>query len=409
MLGGEKVRRVFELHGEGQSIRAIASAVGVSRNTVRKYLRAPGVPTAKRRRKRSSILGPFEPYLRERLGEGVENCEVLLREIRAKGYRGGYGTLKAFVRPLRRGRQVKATVRFETQPGEQAQVDFGRFRYKLPEGGTRSYWGFVMVLSWSRAIYVEFVPKADTAAFIRCHLNAFAHFGGTPERCLYDNANTVVVDRWPDGHPRHNERFLDFSLRLGFGIRLCQPYRAQTKGRVESGIKYVRHNFWPTARFVDLADLNEQARVWRDTVADVRSHGTTCQRPRDRLQRERSVLRALPGVERLQPFLREERTVGRDAYVRWNRAAYGVPWIWVGKTVEVQANEEMVEIWANSQRLAIHPRATQPGQHLVAPDQWDGLPGWETRPRPQPQAVQVASVEVEQRPLVCYDRAGEGW
>lgn len=381
------MRTMFELLGKGESIRGIAAAVGISRNTVRKYLRTPGLPTAKKRRKRSTLLEPFADYLRERLADGVENCVVLLREIKARGYRGGYSTVKHFIRPLRRGRRVQATVRYETAPGEQAQVDFGRFRYQLAGGGTRHVWAFVMVLSWSRAIYVEFVTKADTATFIRWHVNAFIHFGGIPQRCLYDNTKTVVLGRGPEGQPMFNERFLDFALRLGFVTQLCRPYRAQTKGRVESGIKYVRYNFWPTARFVDLDDLNRQARVWMETVADVRVHGTTQERPCDRLQQEHAHLRALPTAERLQPFLREDRQVGRDAYVRWQRSAYGVPWLWVGKTVQVQANEEVVEIWADDRRLAVHPRALRPGQHLPAPDQWDGLPGWDARPLKEALAV----------------------
>jgi transposase len=405
MLGGETVRTMFEVLGKGESIRGIAAALGISRNTARKYLRSPGVPTAKKRRKRARLLEPFESYLRERLADGVENSVVLLREIRARGYQGGHSTLKEFMRPLRRGRRVKATVRFETLPGEQAQVDFGRFRYELPNGGTRHVWAFVMVLSWSRAIYVEFVPKADTPTFIRCHVNAFSHFGGIPERCLYDNTKAVVLGRGPEGQPMFNGRFLDFALRLGFVTQLCRPYRAQTKGRVESGIKYVRYNFWPTARFVDLQELNRQARAWMDSVADVRVHGTTQERPCDRLRQERAHLRALPSAERLQPFLREERRVGRDAYVRWQRAAYGVSWLWVGKTVQVQANDEVVEIWADERRLAVHPRALRPGQHSPAPDQWDGLPGWDAHPMKEALARQSASVEVEKRALTLYDQA----
>jgi len=408
MLRGGVVRTIYEMHGQGQSIRAIAAATGVSRNTVRKYLRSPGVPTAKKRGKRGSKLDAFKPYVQQRLAEGVENCEVLLRELKARGYEGSSSTLKAYVHPLRRAASPKVTMRFETEPGEQAQVDWGEFRYQTPEGGRRKLWCFVMVLSWSRAMYVEFVPKADTTTFIRCHLNAFAYLGGVPQRCLYDNSKLVVLDRDENGTPQFNERFLDFALRLGFSIQLCRPYRAQTKGRVENGVKYVRHNFWLTARFTDLADLNQQARVWYETVANIRVHGTTCERPCDRLQQERPQLKPLPGMERLQSFLRDERRVGRDAFVRWERAAYGVPWTWVGKDVQVQASETVVEIWAGDRRLAVHPRATRPGQHLVVPDQWKGLPGREGRPKPEPVAVQVATIEVEQRSLAAYEQVAGG-
>ncbi|HOU24048.1 MAG TPA: hypothetical protein PLN42_07335 [Anaerolineae bacterium] len=141
------------------------------------------------------------------------------------------------------------------------------------------------------------------------------------------------------------------------------------------------------------------------TVADVRVHGTTQERPCDRLLQERPHLRALPGAERLQPFLREERQVGRDAYVRWQRSAYGVPWPWVGKTVQVQADAEMAEVWTGDERLAVYPRALQPGQHLLAPNQWDGLPGWDARLLKEALAMRLSSVEVERRSLTLYDQA----
>jgi len=297
-------------------------------------------------------------------------------------------------------------VRFETSPAEQAQVDFGKLRYQTPDGRSEFLWVFVLVLSWSRAIYVEFIERADLPSFIRCHLNAFTALGGIPRRCLYDNAKVVVIDRDEAGKPVWNSQFLDFSLRLGFGIQLCKPYRAQTKGRVESGVKYVEGNFWPSARFVDLEDLNQQAQVWVRTVADVRIHGTTQERPIDRLLIERPQLQALPGQERLDPFLREKRKVGRDAYVQWERSTYGVPWRYCGKEVEVQADKVTVEIWAEGKMIALHPRSSKPGQRSTLPGQWDGLVSGRGQRRKQPRAVQLPSLQVEQRPLWVYELAG---
>lgn len=259
-----------------------------------------------------------------------------------------------------------------------------------------------MVLSWSRAMYVEFVRKADVATFIRCHVNAFKQLG-IPRRCLYDNAKVVVLGRTEAGQPMWNQRFLDFALRLGFDIELCRPYRAQTKGRVEAGVKYVRRNFWPAARFEDDLDLNRQAQAWVDGIANVRIHGTTRERPCDRLLVERSYLASLPGDERVRPFVREERRVGRDGYVHWERGYYGVPWTWAGQLVEVQAGPDTVEIWSGDERIAVHPRAHKPGQRFTLPGQWEGLVASDQRPPKEALAVQMPTVEVECRPLAIYE------
>jgi transposase len=403
MLGGRTVKQIYELRAEGQSVRAIARLLGVARNSVRKYLRADEIPKPQPRPARGSKLDPFRPCLEQRVREGVVNCVVLLRELRAQGYTGSYSLLKEAVQPLRQRPPVQATVRFETAPGEQAQVDFGVFHYQAADGTTRSLWAFVLVLSWSRLLYVEFIRRADLPTFLRCHVHAFERLGGLPRRCLYDNTKLVVLGRTAEGEPLWNTRFLDFAHRLGFDPRLCQPYRAQTKGRVESGIKYVRGNFWPTARFTDDEDLNQQVQAWLDGVANVRLHGTTHERPVDRLAQEQVYLLPLPSPEQLAPFLREERTVGRDGFVAWERAWYGVHWRWVGQTVQVQADQDLVQLFAGDQRLAIHPRASRRGQRLIQPGQWAGLPRGDGRPRPEPLAVQLPAVEVEQRPLALYD------
>lgn len=403
------MKRLYELHGQGLSIRQIAAELGVARNTVRTYLRAEGVPKPKPRLKRGSRLDPFAPHIDARLADGVTNCVVLLRELRGRGYTGGYTILKDYVHPRRRPRQPKATVRFETEPGHQAQVDFGQCRYTVDDGTTKQVWVFVMVLSWSRAIYVEFVARADEATFLRCHHHAFVAFGGIPRTCLYDNTKLVVLARDGEGEPVWQRTFLDFCRRLGFTPRLCQPYRPRTKGRVERGIDYVKENFWPSVRFTDLLDLNAQAQGWVRTVADVRIHGTTGEQPAARLARERAHLLALPASATVQPLLREARKVGRDGFVRWDGSSYGVPWQWSGQLVQVQASATVVELFAGEERLAVHPRATQPHQRFVLPGQWDGLPMGDARPPREPLAVQVPTVEVEARSLGVYAAvAGEG-
>lgn len=393
------MKQIIELYHEGQSIREIARRLGVARNTVRWYLRNPGL-RRRERPKRPSKLEPFTDYIKERLAAGVFNCVVLLRELKERGYTGGYTILKDFVKPFREVRSKAAVVRYETPPGRQAQVDWGKVKYRTADGRTKSLWVFVMTFGWSRVIHVEFVERADVATFIRCHIHAFMRYG-RPEECLYDNAKVVVLGRDENGLPVWNPRFLDFALRVGFAIKLCRPYRAETKGKVESGVKYVKGNFWPGARFVDLADLNRQAQIWVDTVANVRVHGTTHERPVDRLAEEIKHLQPCPPLDRLAPFLLEERKVGRDGYIKWNGASYGVPWRFAGRHVMVKAEEGKVEIWSGGELIACHGQLP-PGTRATLPGQWDGLPKTDNRPPREAMAVQLACPEVQVRPLADY-------
>ena len=402
------MKELYELSGEGRSMRAIARELGISRTTVRRYVRSPEVPKPKPRAKRGSKLDPYTEYIDGRLLDGLYNCVVLLREIRELGYQGGYSTLKSYVHRRRRPRQPKATVRFETGPGEQAQVDWGVLSYIAENGRRRRMWAFVMVLGFSRAIYVELVRRADVATFIRCHINAFEYFGGVPRGCLYDNAKVVVIERDEDGRHEFNSRMEDFARRVGFDLRLCRPYRAQTKGKVESGVKYVRRNFWPSARFTDDSDLNRQALEWCEVVANERVHGTTGEVPKRMLEVERASLGALPDRSGLGVYLREDRKVGRDGYVNWDGSWYGIPWTWAGNTVQVGVNAGTVEIWSGSERLAVHPRAHSRRQRLTLPGQWEGLVNGDTRPTCEAVAVQVSAQQVECRSLDVYEMLAGG-
>ena len=269
----------------------------------------------KPRRQRVSKLDPYTEYVDRRMAEGLGNCVVLHRELAARGYDGGYSILKGYVSPRRRKRQPEATMRFETAPGEQAQADWGSLSYIGEDGKRRSVWVFVMTMGWSRACYVELVRRADTAAFIQCHVNAFEYLGGVPRRCLYDNAKVVTLGKDEEKRPIWNQRMLDFALRVGFEARLCREYRPQTKGKAENGVKYVRYNMWPSIRFTDDADLNGQALEWCDAVANARIQGTTNRVHWEALAEERPRLGRLPDRARLAPYLRQDREVSRDGFV----------------------------------------------------------------------------------------------
>lgn len=301
MVGLEGALEIRVLHRHGKSIREIAREIGVSRNTVRRYLRDEAAARYKPRPPRRRKLDPFKAYIVERVGAAAPEripASVLLMELRERGYAGGYTMVKQFVASLR-PKIVEPVIRFETMPGEQMQVDWAVIR----RGGDRLS-VFVATLGWSRAAYVEFVTDERVETLIEAHENAFLAFGGTPREVLYDNMRTVVLERHGYGRGRHrfHAGFLDFARHCGFRPRLCAPYRAQTKGKVERFIRYLRQSFYvPLASrlaqeglTVDRDTANLAVRRWLREVANARVHATTGEIPAERLTIERLQLQSIP-------------------------------------------------------------------------------------------------------------------
>lgn len=301
MVGLEGALEIRVLHRHGKSIREIAREIGVSRNTVRRYLRDEEAARYKARPPRRRKLDPFKAYIVERMGAAAPEqipASVLLMELHERGYAGGYTMVKQFVASLK-PKTVEPVIRFETAPGEQMQVDWAVIR----RGGDRLS-VFVATLGWSRAAYVEFVTDERVERLIEAHENAFLAFGGTPREVLYDNMRTVVLERHGYGHGRHHFHagFLDFARHCGFRPRLCAPHRAQTKGKVERFIRYLRQSFYvPLASrlaqeglTVDRETANLAVRRWLREVANARVHATTGEIPAERLAIERLQLQSVP-------------------------------------------------------------------------------------------------------------------
>lgn len=292
--------RVLAKHGKG--VREIARETGCSRNTVRRYLRDEGAVRYRGRPERPSKLELYKAYVIGRLEAAAPEtipATVLLAELRERGYPGGYTMLKGFVASLRPAAPVEPVMRFETAPGEQMQVDWATIRR-----GPDRLSVFVATLGWSRAAYAEFVTDERAETLIACHERAFAAFGGVPREALYDNLKTVVIDRDAYGRGRHrfHAGFLDFAGHCGFRPRLCQPYRARTKGKVERFIRYLRGSFYvPFASrlaqdgvIVDAPAANAAVGRWLREVANARVHGTTGAVPAERLVAEREALQPVP-------------------------------------------------------------------------------------------------------------------
>lgn len=407
MGGAREMFSIKELYAELRSIREVARRTGHDRKTVRTSISAQELPRYKPRPPRPSTVDPFTPYLVSRIAKGVLNCNVLLGAIRALGYTGGKSILTAFVAPYRVPRAAQAGQRFETLPGPQAQVDWAYFRYEDEGGQRQTVYACVSLRSFSRFMDVEFTERMDLDTLLRCLLNAFEAGGGVPKEVLFAPMKQVVLGRNDRGEVEWHPRMADFAALVGFRPQACRPRRAQTKGKGERLIRYVRENFWPGRRFTNLADLNEQAREWC-ARANRRVHGTTGAVPAEQLACE--PRQPVPERPRVEHLLGEARKVSRDGVVSWGGCRYGVPWPWAGAQVVVKERGAYVEIWTATGDRGIyrHPRSLLPGTVVRSPDQYAGLPLNGPIRCPEPVARRIPVPEVEGRPLAVSEALGGG-
>jgi len=402
------VHDIERLKREGLSIKAISKLTGWDRKTIRKYLIKPeATPTYGPREPRPSKLDRFKPYIEERLKAGVWNARVLLRELRERGYAGSYTILTDWLRPQRESARVVAVRRFETPIGHQAQVDWGHLGSIDIKGVSQNLSGFTFTLGYSRAMMAEAALDQTLGTLLRMHEEAFRQLGGVPEEILYDRMKTVWLKTDERGEIVWHPVFLDFARYWGFRPRLCRPYRAQTKGKIESGVKYVRRNFLCGLQGREpgtLTDFNAQLRQWVWGVSNQRVHGTTHERVDQRLAEEK--LRLQPIAGRLPyPHVDEQlRKVARDAYVSWESNRYSVPWTYAGVSVWVRERDDQIEVHYGGQCIAAHTRASGKHQLIRVPEHHHGIPLAARGPSTKILIhIQQAAPVVEVRSLAAYE------
>lgn len=376
MLNRDEHAAVKELHGKGMGKKAIARLLEIDIKTVRKYLRQQTWKGyAQRKRRQTHVLSAYETWLKRRMPEVHYNASVLYQELKLQGYRGSYETVRNYSATGRKahGQKLKACMRYETAPGKQSQVDWGSAHAWLGDSAVRVHF-FAMVLGYSRRLYARAYMNEQFSSLIHAHQQAFRWFGGITEDILYDNPRTMVSrhDR-QTGEVILNSRFKDFVSHYGFSAKFCRPYRPQTKGKIESGIKYLKRHFLSGRRFRDLSHLNEQLERWLVEVADQRIHGSTHQQPSKRFEAEKSALRCCDSVA---PYCLEaaiERRVASDAVISLKTNRYSVPWQHAGQMVDIRYRDNEVHIYHKNACIAVHPRLTGRHEQSITAAHYQGL------------------------------------
>ena len=387
MVEAETVRALRVLAERGWGARAIARELGISRNTVRRYVRG-GQSAEQQERPTRRILDPDARAVAKQIFTGVAegNAVVVARELQRAGTEVGVRTVQRVVREERLARRAQelATVRYERGPGEQMQIDFGEKLVTIGGEPVRTYL-FVAVLSYSRRIFVKAFLRQrqdDWREGLAC---AFRHFGGTTQEVLIDNARALVTEHDVRTRTvRLAPGFASFCRDWGVAPHACAPYRARTKGKTEAGVKYGKRNALAGRSFDSFAHLAEHLLEWMHE-ADRRVHGTTGERPLDRFeQQERAALRPLPTNPLAMREQRHRRTVANDALVAVDGVFYSVPHRLVRERVEVALGDDRVRIFRGGVLVADHARSLEPRARVVDPAHWEGL--WrkhDSQPAPQ--------------------------
>ena len=402
MLKDREVAQVFALRALGWGMRRIGREIGVARNTVRDWLRA-GEDRQYGGEGRPGILDPYYFWIQSRFQSGVRNADVLRQEFAAMDIQVSLRTVERALRPFRQSweRAEKATMRFETLPGKQMQVDFGE-KWLLIGGVRQKRYVFVATLGYSRRGYVEVFGSLRQRDWIVGMERALQHFGGVPEELLTDNAKPLVNTHPNGGKAIFHPEFEAFCRHWGTIPRACQPFRARTKGKVENGVGYVKKNALGGLKFASDEALDEHLVWWTLNISDVRIHGTTHERPIDRFQAEKAALRPVlthPSYLRVRHLTRKVCT---DFRIDVDANRYSVPPQFVGQSVNVVIEADALQVMFRGRIIAEH--TVHPGHHQVVENPQHVLSFMEGQKR-------LGSLCEIRRPLSHYAAAvgGEPW
>jgi transposase len=392
MLTQEDFRVIKARTKRGVYQKDIAAELGVHPKTVSRALKRGSAPI-RQRRTRPSKLDPFKPTVDRLLQEGVWNAVVIFREIQALGYAGQLTMLRAYIRPKRALRPSRATVRFETPPGQQLQSDWGEIVTEIAGQPTKVYF-IVNELAYSRRFHTWATTSLNAEHTYAGLIRSLEYFGGVPQEVLVDNQKAAVLQHRSGGAVTFNPRFVDLADHYGFTPRACRPYRARTKGKDERMVGYLKQHFFVRYRSFDSwAHLNQLLEQWLHEEADQRVHGTVREVVAERFAREAPTLQPLP-THPYDTSYHETRRVAWDGYIDVRGNRYSVPATLVGQIVHVRISlDDEMRISADDQLVATH--------RLQAVQQ-----GWVTVPEHHA-SLWRAAFQVEHRPLTVYEEVAQ--
>ena len=407
----DDVAAMLRMKALGWGIRRIARELGCSHMTVRRYVQAGGW-IGFHGRGRPKTLAGYEDWLAERFRRHAGNADVVRQELEAEeGIKVSLRTLERAVAHLRREltAEARATVRFETPPGRQMQIDFGERRIFIGDVEQKVFL-FVATLGFSRRLHVRAFPHERQESWFNGLESAFRSFGGITEEILFDNARALVERH--DSCTREivfNAKLHAFAKHWSFRPRACAPYRARTKGKDERGVGYVKKNAIAGRRFVSWSALEAHLEGWTREVADARVHGTTGEIPMERFLRDET--KALRSIDGLSPFHTTRELIRRvhaDCSVEVESNAYSVPWRLIGESVRVAVTGGIVRIWHGTHEVAVHEERIGRRQRSVDPAHFEGVVGFRPKAPGEEQSSEPGPSLL--RPLAEYDAvAGGGW
>lgn len=367
MISRELQAEILRLHHtEGWPVGTLARQLRVHHSTVRRVLGQAGIAAA-HHSTRPLMVEPFVPFIQETLARyPTLRASRLYRMVRERGYPGGPDHFRAIIARYRPRQAAEAYLRLRTLPGEQGQVDWAHFGKLAVGRARRPLMAFVMVLSYSRHLFVHFYLSATMSCFLDGHVRAFSFFNAAPRTLLYDNLRSAVLERIHDAIRLH-PTLLELAAAYRFQPRPVAVARGNEKGRVERAIRFVRERFFAARRFADMADLNAQALAWCTTEAAERP----CPQDRTRsvracFEEEQPRLLALPA----QPFPCQERVFVRapkTPYVRFDLNDYSIPHTHVRRTLEVLATLNTVRILDAGSVIGVHARSYDRGAQIEDP------------------------------------------